>query len=443
MRASICGLLIFASVVMASGSRANAIELPNRPLSLHDCVVLAYRHNPSLVIAQQQEVAAEARVHSALSSYYPSATFIATQGRTAGSSFVETPGGTVAFTASGRRREAEVLLSQTIWQTGRRDSISQAHHSLRAAHSGSYTACQDLVLLVSHLYYSALASEQLVEVAEANLAAARDHETLVKARADVGAAPPIDVAPAEADVADAEFSLLQARNNADLAKAQLKQEVGLPAEYRLRLARPDSDDLERPLPTLDQALGKALYRRAELSGMASSVAAAEDSLLLARAMAGMAFTLSAQYQRGLQGPQEGASWAATLAVQVPLFDAGARKAEVMSARANLETVRAQAQQVVNAISTEVESAVLNAETARQSVRAAEKAVTSAHAQLAAAEGKYREGVGIFVEVLDAQRAVTRARTNHVRAIYDYQSSLVSLRRAMEEPMFPMAAEDAT
>jgi len=55
---------------------------------------------------------------------------------------------------------------------------------------------------------------------------------------------------------------------------------------------------------------------------------------------------------------------------------------------------------------------------------------AAEAQLAAAEGKYREGVGIFVEILDAQEAAARARTNGVRALYDWQTALLALDRAL-------------
>jgi len=442
MRPLLHALVISAAVLLAIGSPAVGAGLPDRPLTLEECIALACQHNPSLVIAQQQVVSAGAGVGKALSSYYPSASFIATQGRTAGSSFVETPGGTVAFTATGRRREAEVVLSQTVWQTARGDSVSQARHSFGAALADQQATGQDLVLSVSQLYYSALAAEQLVEVAEANLAAARDHEKLAKARAEVGAAPPVDVVPAEADVADAEFSLLQAQNNADVAKAQLKREIGLPPTYRVQLSRPGIQDLDQPRPSLDEALGTARARRPEVTAMRASVAAAEDSLRIARAMRGPLFTLSAQYDRGLQGPQEGTSWAAMLSADVPLFDAGARTSEVISARAALRSQQAQEQQLANSIGTEVETALLNVDTARQSVRAAEKAVTSAQAQLAAAEGKYKGGVGIFVEILDAQKAVARARTNHVQAIYDYQSALVSLRRATGELTLPAPGEQA-
>jgi len=57
-------------------------------------------------------------------------------------------------------------------------------------------------------------------------------------------------------------------------------------------------------------------------------------------------------------------------------------------------------------------------------------VAAAEAQLAAAEGKYREGLGIFVEILDAQNTVARARTNQVQARYTHQTALVALKKAL-------------
>ena len=49
--------------------------------------------------------------------------------------------------------------------------------------------------------------------------------------------------------------------------------------------------------------------------------------------------------------------------------------------------------------------------------------------LRAAEGKYRAGVGIFVEITEAQKAVAQARTNRVQASYNYRTARVALPRA--------------
>jgi outer membrane protein len=420
-----------ASVVLLSSfALAAGAELPERPLTLADCISLAHQHNPSLSIAHEGVMSARAGLRRSLAAYNPSAYLQANYGRAGGSSFLDTPTGTIAFSTADTIKESEVLITETLWQTGRAESLAGAQQSLAAAGADEDRAVQDLVLAVSQLYYGALAAEQLVDVAQATLAAGLDHEKLVRARAEVGEAPPVDVAPAEAGVAAAELAVLRARNDADIAKARLKREMGVPPTYRLQLAQPAPEEREEALPSVEAALEVALESRPELAAMRHSLAASEQDLRQANIFETGIITLSAQYERGITGPREGTSWSAIASFTGFLFDPGDRRANVESAHANLRSLQAREQDLVNTVGLEVETALLGAETARQSIEAAAKAVDSAGAQLAAAEGKYREGVGIFVEILDAQETVARARTNRVQAIYGYQTALVALKRAM-------------
>jgi outer membrane protein TolC len=66
-------------------------------------------------------------------------------------------------------------------------------------------------------------------------------------------------------------------------------------------------------------------------------------------------------------------------------------------------------------------------------------VAAAQARLAAAEGKYHQGVGILLEVIDARVAVTSALANQVRARYDHQTALVNLQWAIGTLAPPAAA----
>ena len=413
-----------------------AAELPERPLSLDDCLVLARAYNPSLVVAQQRVYISEAGLQRVVSQYFPTATLLANYGRNGGSSFVQGSAGTVPVAVSGTRHESEVLLSQTLWALGRRESVLSARHWLRASRADAQTAQQSIALGVAHLYYQALAAEALLKVSEATLAASRDHEKLVRARVSVGEGAPVDVAPAEADVANAEFSLLQSENSSALAKARLKNGIGLPATYDLRLAEPRPPSGSEAVPALAEGVRAALHARSEMVSMRDSINAARQQLHAAEIQRNGTLALSGQYDRGIAGPQKGASWSAVVSVSGLLFDAGAREADVITARANLATLQAQEQQTANQVALDVETARLDLDTARKSGETAEKAVTSAQAQLSAAEGKYQRGVGIFVEVLDAQRTLAQARTNQVQAQYDYQTALVALQHAMGRLALP-------
>jgi outer membrane protein TolC len=430
MRFPFVGLLVVLCITLwVSAAAAVEPELPDRPLTLDECVSLGLRLNPSVAVAREGVVSAHARLRGSLSSYYPSATFVATQGRAGGSSFVETSAGTIAFSSSSRRRESSVILQETIWQTGRKESVSQSRHALAGSRANEEGALQDLVWAISQLYYQALAAEDLVGVADAALAAARDHEKMVHAFAEVGTVARVDLLPAQANAAEAEFALIQAQNSSGLAKAQMRNAMGLPQTYDLRLARSEAGAEEAPVPSFDEALSLSLERRPEVIALREAVAGSEYAVRLAEKTKDAVISLSAQYESGITGPREGESWSVVASVSGFLFDGGARQADADAARSGLRSIKAQEQQLVNAVGLEVESALLDVQTARQSLAAAEKTVASAEAQLAAAEEKYRGGRGIFVEILDAQATATRARTNRVSAMYDWQTAVLALRKA--------------
>lgn len=428
-RSSLAVLVLLTAAICASASAAVA-DLPDHPLTLEECVNLALTFSPSLELASQDVRSAQAGLTRSRASYYPSALFIGTRGRTGGTSFLDTPTGAIPFSTATQRREAEVLLSQLIWDTGRNDSVRSSRHSLSAALDREQAAVQNLVLAVAERYYAALAAEQLVQVANADLAAALDHEKLVRARVEVGEAAPVDTAPAEANVAAAEFTLLQDENNADLAKARLKREIGVPPTYSLQLALPNGSFAETSAPSLEESLAVAHRNRPDLLGTRQSVLAAERDLRHAESSRWGRLGLSAEYDIGLAGARRDTdSWAVLVSATGVLFDGGTHRAEVDAARARLASLEAREQDLRNQVGLEVESALLTVETARKSVQAAQKAVASAETQLAGAEAKYREGVGIFVEILDAQEQLARARANHVQAVYDHRTSLVALERA--------------
>jgi outer membrane protein len=61
-------------------------------------------------------------------------------------------------------------------------------------------------------------------------------------------------------------------------------------------------------------------------------------------------------------------------------------------------------------------------------------VASADEALRLADGRYRAEVGILLEVLDAQAALTLARADRARARFDHASARYALERAIGVPL---------
>jgi len=63
-----------------------------------------------------------------------------------------------------------------------------------------------------------------------------------------------------------------------------------------------------------------------------------------------------------------------------------------------------------------------------------KAIEQAEEDMRVSEGRYKEGLGNILEVIDAQTALTQAKTNSVVATYDIANAIAKLDRATGEGM---------
>ena len=85
------------------------------------------------------------------------------------------------------------------------------------------------------------------------------------------------------------------------------------------------------------------------------------------------------------------------------------------------------------IELEVRQNYLNVFAAKEQIRATEAAVQQAEEAYKIATVRYTSGVGINLDVLDAQLLLNQARTNYITALYDYNIGIATLEKAMGIP----------
>ena len=115
---------------------------------------------------------------------------------------------------------------------------------------------------------------------------------------------------------------------------------------------------------------------------------------------------------------------------MPIWDAGVTRAREEEARARLESSEAGEQQTRIDITTSVQQAMLNINSARERLDASAIAVESARRNLEAANERYQQGLAILVEITNAQLNYFEAQNNAIEALYDYYLAQAQLRRAM-------------
>ena len=78
----------------------------------------------------------------------------------------------------------------------------------------------------------------------------------------------------------------------------------------------------------------------------------------------------------------------------------------------------------------LKSATRGLKEASDRIDATTRLVGQATENLKIAEGRYNFGVGSAIEITDAQVTLANARLNNIQALYDYNTSLIRLKRAI-------------
>jgi cobalt-zinc-cadmium efflux system outer membrane protein len=312
-------------------------------------------------------------------------------------------------------------LSQEIELGGRRGArMRLADRELHGAELDRVLRGLDLIRDVQTAYYDALGAEELVAIARERLTTAEALNTSVARRVAAARDPLMAGARAEAGVAEARIALTRAQSEAATARARLASFIGgdegltlVAADFALPRA---SDHEHRPISDQSPDIARLTTER-DRFGAAVSVE---------RSLAWQNPTLSFGYRRFEDRDGDGAL-VAGMSIPLGVFDrnqgAVARaRAEQRRAEFEVEAARRSLTREYSAL----ERAIASDATA---VRATEEEVIpQAERALALAQDGYNRGAFSYLDVLEAQRALSDARQTRVESLRSYHSNEAALDR---------------
>lgn len=432
MRSSKVSILLAVFMLLSACGVAGAEEpLPDlptdRPLSLQECIEYALAHHNSVLAAESDLAGSKADVRRARAGYMPRVTV--------GSSFARSGyegqqvGTGVRRTGTFENQVNAVEVAQTLLDGGRtRTAIRQASAMRRVADSDVQRIREERVLAVTTAYFDVLRARRLADIAAQSVAEAEEQRELIQARIEGGDAARIDIYPVEVQLANAKLEKLQADNNARVAESSLRNEMGLPSGPDFRLA-----DVQEPsweISSLDECLACALRERPEILRSIAQVDSAKAALSLAKLQRLPVPAAAISYDRGLGGTGYERQWSVGVGLSMNVFDGGAAAAEVDGAKSSLDSVVLRGDQVNRDIAKEVEEAYLNLTSSFERLDASKPSVELAQKNLEVAREKYRQGLGIPLEIVSAQVSYADAQANHAEALYDCYVARAQLDKAM-------------
>jgi len=419
-------ITIFLSLLLSFAGTASSQEL----MTLRQCIDSALKNHPLVRSAAGAALAADNRVMQSSAPYYPQV-----QAST-GYSENHALG---AFGDSVTKGYSTTLsVNQLLYDFGKTGgSRDAASAGLRSAEHDRTRILLEVVLNVKQTYFAMLQSQKLVIVAQKTLEQSESHLKQAQAFFNAGSKPRFDVTRAEVEVNSAKLDLLNAQNNLRLSMISLDNAMGIDPSTQLAI-----DDIlslsSAPMPSLAAAQAEALSKRPDIAKSDADLHAAQASVRSAEGGYFPNLSASGSYTWA-NGTSEygtlfkgdlGNSWNAAVTLSVPLFEGGITRGRIGEARANKLVVEAQRDSLKQAVLLEVNQAYASYENAGARINVMESSLKKARENLDIAQGRYRAGVGPYIEVTDAQVSAVRAETDFLQAQYDLQVAVAKLQKAM-------------
>jgi outer membrane protein TolC len=439
------GKVVWAAALLTSlllAARALWAGEPSAPeLRLSEAVTTALEKHPALRAAGHQAEAAASGVDQARAGFFPRVDF--------SEGFSRSDNPVYAFGSllnQGRFTAADFAVDKlnhpdpiTNWRTNLSGSVplflggrtilgyQQAQLGRIAAEQGRLRTEQEVIFGVIRAYSAVLLSREAlstvqtsVRTAEANLAAA-------ESRYEAGLVVASDALAARVRLARLREEAIAAANQVRLSRAALNEAMGLPLGQAHRLI----GQLDLP-PALSEQLDAleeaARTQRPDYRQLDLEVQRLEKDVLRTKGAILPTMHLMGNYEINNQNFASNGqdSWSVGVVLNLNLFNGGGDHARIVEAQANYQRAVAQRERMANAIGLEVHDAFLAHQTARERVAVAREAVTQAEESLRIVQDRYDAGLTTIVELLDSETAVTAARTNVTRTLYDATVSLARL-----------------
>jgi outer membrane protein TolC len=437
------GRMVVMALALAGGATAAAQELPDAVvrLTLDDARARAVEASHRLAEARARETVAQAAIAARQAAARPSIT--ASAGYTRTNHVLEfsvpspTGGQRVLYPDVPDNSRTRLDLQWPIYTGGRTGALeSAARAEAEAAASDSDSARADLRLEVARAFWAVVTARATVAVVEEALERAAVNVADARQRLSAGLVPPNEVASAEAQQARQRMLLVEARNQRDVASAELARLTGLdpaqPIEPVAELQRPAAAD-----QTFDALAREGRERRPERKALELRVTAADLQKAAAAAGRKPVIALGGGVDYARPNPKIfpradrwDDSWDAGVNVSWSLWDGGRVAADVAQAAGMASAVRERLREFDSLLSVEVRQRSLEINSGTAAVAAADEAIRAAAEARRVVGERYRAGVIAQSEVLDAELALLQSQLDRTRALASLRLAEARIERAV-------------
>ncbi len=349
-----------------------------------------------------------------------------------------------------------------------------AQARLESAHAGWHDARVSVAAEVANQYYGLRACEQLLAVAQQDAASRADTAKLTELSAKAGFQSPASLSLARASAAEGNSRYIAQRAACDvdvkvlsaltaIAEPALRQKLAASAQTAgAAAAGPNASAaatgsatpgaagyaaFAAPSMAIAELPAQILSQRPDVFTAEREVAASSADVGNAQAQRYPRLTLSgsvgvANFRAAGDNTKTDTWTIGPVAISVPVFDAGRRRANVDAASARYDAAVSSYRATVRNAVSEVEQALVNLDSTAARAGDAQTALEGYRANYTAVEDRYKNGMASLFELEDARRTRLAAEQTVINLQRERSAAWVALYRAAGggwNPAAPIAA----
>lgn len=414
-------------------------------MTLEESIITAQKNNPSAIAAQKKSDAAWARFNQAMGAAFPSLKLEGSLGRSYSQPMttqISTGSATQTFVfgtnAPSDSRGWTASASQPILVPAIFPGITIAQKGVDIAYEEVRRVAQEIEFNATQAYFGLLRAEKMVQFNEESKEMSSSHLQQVQLMLRAGTSTRADYLRTEVSYLNAELALTSAKNTLELAKDNFNNVLGRSLEEKIELYR-DITEEAFTSAGYPEMLKIAFENRPDWMQYKLNQKISEDNIRLAQTGYMPSVVLSGQTGNRITDypayRSDVNSWTVMGLASWTIFDGLGTFNRVKEARANLETQIANEKQMKDKINLEVRDSYLSLKSALESISYAKKALESARENHKVSVLRFNSGVGINIEVIDAQFSLTQAKINYLQALYDVEIAKAKINKVVGKKIF--------
>lgn len=338
---------------------------------------------------------------------------------------------------SGKDHSANLNLNLPLYDKPKRIAITQSRYQVDISSLQLLDAKQGLMLRVANRYFNVLSAQDARQVAHLEKIAIRRQMDLANQRLQAGLGTQTDLFDAKARFKLAEADEIQAQNQINNDLALLKQIIGSTPEGLSILN--DVAPLALPAPNdVDNWIAQSIDHNVPLKVEILNLEIAQQKINKQRAsiLPTVSFDANHRFSDSESSPQNNSSRSGetntssiALLIRVPLYSGGVISLAKRQARLEYNRAERVLEQARRLAAVETTSAFLAVASGVSRVEALFDAITAGESALQGKQEGFRAGLTTNLDVLDAQRDLSRSRTAYLLARYNYIVAVLELERS--------------